>query len=241
MTVAKVCTASLVPGFTSEYTYNIPETGQQEFFLPFFSTDYVTQPNFDLGCTQTFSYVFASTPMTGAHYGDEPVDSPDLLIGETDGMLYLRNAAEIKRTYDIRIKITTSDGTNDQDLYVPSVKIHAVCGPGSTTLSAPVLHPLYKIPKTLPVLSIEGEFATSNPSCPVTDYDLTSGAGYFDLTRTGTSFTVAMEQDDNDVIADYSYEILATAEGGATASIVGTKFIQTVCVSDLVSSFDKQI
>jgi hypothetical protein len=48
-----------------------------------------------------------------------------------------------------------------------------------------------------------------------------------------------MEADDNDVSAEYAYEVLATAEGGATASIEGYKFIETVCVSDLVSSFSK--
>jgi hypothetical protein len=50
-----------------------------------------------------------------------------------------------------------------------------------------------------------------------------------------------MEADDNDVSAEYAYEVLATAEGGATASIEGYKFIETVCVSDLVSSFTKSI
>jgi hypothetical protein len=98
------------------------------------------------------------------------------VIGDTDGMLYLRNAADIKMTYEIKLIITTSDGTNDQVLTVPSVKIHTVCGPGSTKLTAPELHPQYKVPRTLPVLSIEGEFATSNPSCPVASYALTSGA-----------------------------------------------------------------
>jgi hypothetical protein len=65
MTVAKTCTASLVSGFPTEYTYDIPESGQQQFFLPFFSTDYVTQPNFDIGCTQTFAYEFANTDLAG--------------------------------------------------------------------------------------------------------------------------------------------------------------------------------
>jgi hypothetical protein len=48
-----------------------------------------------------------------------------------------------------------------------------------------------------------------------------------------------MQVDDNEVIDGYVYEVQATAEGGASGSILGTADINIVCVADLVTSFQK--
>lgn len=70
------------------------------------------------------------------------------------------------------------------------------CGDGSTTIGSPVLAPLYKIPNTAS-LDIGGVFTSSNPSCPIYQYTLSSGANDFDLDYWLPGFVITMESDDN--------------------------------------------
>jgi hypothetical protein len=92
------------------------------------------------------------------------------------------------------------------------------------------------------VVTIEGAFTSSNPTCPVLSHALLQGADDFDMTPytgEGATFHISMQTDDNEQIDGYVYEVQATAEGGRTASIQGTADINIVCVADLVTSFEK--
>lgn len=222
--------AELVSGFVTEYSYDIPETGQETIILPFAKADFVTQPDFSLGCTQTYSYVL-----------DDPFasddTSPDLVMGANSGYLFLRNDADIKTDYEFTLHILTTDGTNDVELEIPGMKVSTVCGLSSTTITAPSLIPQYQVPGLTQVVSIEGEFISSNPTCPIVSHSLLQGSDDFDLTDNGADFVVEMQTDDNEVIDGYIYEVEATADGGLTASIQGTADINVVCVADLVTSF----
>jgi hypothetical protein len=94
----------------------------------------------------------------------------------------LTNDASIKTTYEVEIDVLTTDGTNDVVDTITGITIHTVCGEESTTLTAPVLDFLTKAPNTLPVLSITGDFETSNPTCPVESFAILTGAENFILT-----------------------------------------------------------
>jgi hypothetical protein len=90
----------------------------------------------------------------------------------------------------------------------------------------------------MPVLSIDGEFSSSNLNCPIAEYSLLDGQDHFELSQLGQSFTVAMT--DDSVEDTYEYTVKALAEGGATSTVTGSKDIKTVCMADLVSSFEKE-
>ena len=55
MVIAKVCVAELNPDFVTLFTYDLPEFGQEIINLPVSSTDYVSEPDWQQGCNQTFA------------------------------------------------------------------------------------------------------------------------------------------------------------------------------------------
>jgi hypothetical protein len=71
----------------------------------------------------------------------------------------------------------------------------------------------------------------------VLSHELIQGADDFDLTDDGSTFIVTMQTDDNAIADDYVYEVQASVEGGLTSSIEGYKYIDVVCLADLVTSF----
>jgi hypothetical protein len=141
----------------------------------------------------------------------------------------------------VDVEVVTSDGINDHVQIIPGFVITTECGPESTTITAPSLNALTKEPNTLPVLSIEGQFASSNIDCPVTSHELVEGEDSFDLVDNGAGgFLLSMEEDDNEVKGVYSYTIRAFAEGGRFIDVKGTKSIATGCVTYLVETFEKE-
>jgi hypothetical protein len=59
------------------------------------------------------------------------------------GALTLTNDPTILTTYNIEIDIRTTDGTNHKDETITGISISIVCGPGSTTVTAPTLATQY--------------------------------------------------------------------------------------------------
>ena len=80
------------------------------------------------------------------------------------------NYASATQAYEVEIDITSSDGVNDDVVTLTGLTVGTVCGPGSTTLTAPELQPLYKVPNIDPLLSISGAFTGTNPTCPVVSH-----------------------------------------------------------------------
>jgi hypothetical protein len=93
------------------------------------------------------------------------------VIGETSGLMYLRNSASVKADYEYTITITTTDGINDDVVTTGTQPLTVGCGAGSTTIGSPVLEPRYKIPNS-PNMDIGGAFTSSNPSCPIYQYSI---------------------------------------------------------------------
>jgi hypothetical protein len=182
--VRSVCLASLVntntmhyPTFERHYTYELPVTGTDPKTFPTASTDYVTVPTppdsltisdylpSGVSCTQVFSY-----EMTDGS------DAPsELTIDAATGIFTLDNDATIKTTYEVNILITTTDGYNPVELTVDQVMINKVCGPTSTTLTAPTPILAKQIPNYGTLLEVTDSFESANPNCPVTSYTLGSG------------------------------------------------------------------
>jgi hypothetical protein len=108
----------------------------------------------------------------------------ELELDLDDGIFELLNYASSTQTYEIEIDIMTTDGVNEVPLTVDGVVISTVCGPLSTTLTLPVMEPLYKVPNIEPLLSLSGTFTTSNPTCPVIDHSILIGGENYDLTDT---------------------------------------------------------
>lgn len=96
---------------------------------------YVSEPDFDEGCTQTFSYAMS----------DGSATPTELSIDPTTGIFSLINKASIKGTYTVDITVVSSDGTVDNDVSdtVTSVEIDLVCGSDSTIVTAPSMETLY--------------------------------------------------------------------------------------------------
>jgi hypothetical protein len=61
------------------------------------------------------------------------------------------------------------------------MSVDKICGLLSTTLTAPEMLHLYQAPNLVPLLTIPGEFTTSNPNCPVIENRLLTSADEFDL------------------------------------------------------------
>lgn len=162
----------------------------------------------------------------------------DVVIGESSGLVYVRNDASVKAEYEYTIDITTSDGVNDQVLTTSPLGLAADCGVASTTIGSPVLEPLYKIPNT-EALTIGGTFTSSNPSCPIYYYYLSAGEDAYDIEYWLPHFTITMEADDNSVnaVTDYAYSVTAVAANYEEETVSGTMDIDEVCLSNLVVSF----
>ena len=89
--------------------------------------------------------------MTGSTNGD---DNPtELTIDSDTGIFTLVNVATIKTTYEVEIDVLTTDGINHVVYTVSGMTIDTICGPDSTTLTAPIMPFMTKAPNTLPVLS----------------------------------------------------------------------------------------
>ena len=74
-------------------------------------------------------------------------------------------------------------------------------------------------------LFVTDRFTSSNYACPITDYYLQYGSNEFELTDTLSSgqstlqtFTISLRDSLRTIQNAYSYEIVAIAEGGVTAS-----------------------
>jgi hypothetical protein len=162
----------------------------------------------------------------------------DLVIGESSGLMYLRNDASVTANYMYTIEVTTSDSYNDQVLTTGTVELSPICGVGSTTIGSPVLEPLYKIPNT-DALTIGGTFTTSNPSCPISSYYLSAGESEFEIEYWLPHFLITMEdyENDNNAVTDYDYSVTAVASNSQTETVSGTMDIDEVCLSSLISSF----
>lgn len=164
----------------------------------------------------------------------------DLVIGESSGLVYLRNDASVKADYEYTITITTSDGFNDDVLTSSALRLAPICGSGSTTIGSPVLEPLYKIPNT-ESLTIGGTFTSSNPSCPIYQYYLSSGEYEFEIDYWLPHFLITMEdnENNNNALTDYDYSVTATAANSDEETVSGTMDIDEVCLSSLISSFQQ--
>lgn len=171
----------------------------------------------------------------------------ELTIGQVDGIFTLENDATIKTTYDVNIVITTTDGTNVQTLQVSDIAVEKICGLESTTLTAPTMNSLYQAPNLQPLLTIGGEFLTSNANCPVVQNELTTSAADFDFVdktdlAAGThDFEMTMTSAANAAVATYDYQVKATAEGDASEVVDASMLIELVCVAELESAFNKSI
>jgi hypothetical protein len=105
-TIARVCFQGLNSEFVTQYSFDIPESDEQTETFPQSSTLYVSQPDFDEGCTQTFSYAM----------NDGSASPAELTIDPTTGIFSLVNKASIKGTYNVDITVVSSDGTPANDV-----------------------------------------------------------------------------------------------------------------------------
>jgi hypothetical protein len=131
-------------------------------------------------CSEALTSSLSLTRILVAHRHSHTLIDTDsttepLVVGQGSGGVFLRNDASIKTSYDFEIDIVTTDGTNDIAMTLSGLKIETVCGLGSTTLTAPNLIPQYQVPGILPVISIQGQFSSSNPTCPVLSHQLMQG------------------------------------------------------------------
>jgi hypothetical protein len=104
--------------------------------------------------------------------------------------------------------------------------MNTICYEYSTTIIAPSLEVPDKAPRTEFLLTKSSQFTVTNPTCPILTLTITDGADFF--TREGTfnsdggaDFTVAMNEEANDIVGTYEYTIKADAEGGATTDADG--------------------
>lgn len=110
----------------------------------------------------------------------------ELTIDSSTGVLTLSNQASKKQAYLIDIDVKTTDGVNDVHQVVTEVSVSSVCGFDSTTVTGTSLPTVEKAPRTVPTLTAEAQFSSSNPTCPIETVTVHSAHD---------SFTVAMTAD----------------------------------------------
>jgi hypothetical protein len=92
------------------------------------------------------------------------------------GEFYFDNYYDTKTTYTVDVTVETTDGYNSEFITIEGFQISSVCGPGSTTLTAPDttdIPDLYRITNYPEPLSATGVFTSSNSECEVVANTLT--------------------------------------------------------------------
>jgi hypothetical protein len=146
---------------------------------------------------QTFSYAMS----------DGSASPPELTIDPTTGIFSLVNKASIKGTYTVDITIVSSDSeewsagstVNDVTHTVTGVEINLVCGPQSTTVTAPLMENLYQIPNFVTPLSLSGSFSVSNPTCPVSTLTVGNTLSAQTGNCGGNCFDITLDYEDDDL------------------------------------------
>jgi hypothetical protein len=123
----------------------------------------------------------------------------ELTIDSSTGVLTLSNQASTKQAYLIDIDVKTTDGVNDVHQVVTEVSVGSVCGIGSTTVTGMSPPTVEKAPRTVPTLTAEASFSSSNPSCPIESVSVHSAHDSFTVAMTsdsygGADYTVTMTE-----------------------------------------------
>jgi hypothetical protein len=103
--------------------------------------------------------------MSGADAGEANPD--ELVLDPATGALTLTLKHDIKRSYELTISITTTDGTNPKHHTVSGIEINVECGPLSTTVQPPILTTLKQVPSLPSPPTLTEKFTVTNPTCPV--------------------------------------------------------------------------
>lgn len=168
---------------------------------------------------------------------DADLDVPEYYtIDPVTGALSFANRPHQIVADRLKIVIHSTDGVEDRvatpDYVYPHVQMTEVitvvtqCGPQSTVVGLPDLYPLRELADSTDgdTLELSDAFSSSNYLCPIESYTLLYG-DEFDLTSNApaagappTSFTVRLKDVWRTIAADnaYSYQIVATARGGAS-------------------------
>ena len=195
MIIKKICVGELVTDFNKNFEFDIPISDSRFDYFPVTSTDYMTKSPFPdefralpagYECKQSFDYYLDGQTL------EEKANNPiEVKLDPNTGIFEILNWVG-EQHYEITLVITTTDSVNHDVKTIEGITIDTRCGLTSTILIPPVLEPLYRIPNLSPLLSLTGEFESTNQLCPIVDYALVGGEDHFDLVQEGTSFTLTM-------------------------------------------------
>jgi hypothetical protein len=122
--------------------------------------------------------------------------------------------------------VTTSGGSSgSQEVTIGPFTVTTVCGPTSTTITVPesATIPQHnsangKADESITLTISKSLFVSSNPSCPLEDYSLAASTDDgITSNQDGDNVMIMLSRDSTDTahVGAKSYDLVATAEGGA--------------------------
>lgn len=133
------------------------------------------------------------------------------------------------RVYTLSVSaIPNSGGSSQSSTTISDIVLTFACGPASTTITAPTLTEVVSAVETFTLsasttstLDRTYEFTNSNNVCPITSIaESIDDQNVFTITYTsGGSYTVSLSATAARTVGLYTYTVIATAEGGATATV----------------------